>query len=67
MTQPAYVQGSEKQAIAVFDEDERGNLVDIRYFCDFDGCYEAEVKAGRLEDPNEGNPSLACLPIQPRL
>ena len=40
MTSPAYVQGNERQAIAVFIEDRRGDLVDIEFYCRFDQCGE---------------------------
>lgn len=33
MTEPAIVHGNERTAIAVFREDERGNLVDIDFYC----------------------------------
>lgn len=33
MTDPAIVQGSEERGLAIFVEDERGDLVDIHYVC----------------------------------
>jgi len=41
---PAIVQGSERQGVAIFIEDERGDLVDIEYLCVACawGCADAE-------------------------
>lgn len=30
---PAFVNGNQSSAVAVFDEDERGDLIDIRFYC----------------------------------
>ncbi len=33
MTNPAIVHGNKSNAVAVFEEDSRGDLVDIHFFC----------------------------------
>lgn len=44
MTEPAHVQGNERQGYAFFEEDSRGDLVDITFLCV--GCAEAKRLTG---------------------
>lgn len=59
---PAIVQGNTRSAIALFIEDERGDLVDIHYVCMIDAASDPDTDGALLWPAYDfGDSQVRCI------